>query len=64
MVLVFPSVAAGNNEPWIPSANNWQQGEELLPAPVPDRIKCGSVRGVRRSNTWFGKLDRGESIPD
>jgi NAD(P)-dependent dehydrogenase (short-subunit alcohol dehydrogenase family) len=25
-------------------------------------VDGGSVRGVRRSNTWFGKLDRGESI--
>jgi len=27
-------------------------------------VDGGGMRGVRRSNTWFGKLDRGESIVD
>jgi NAD(P)-dependent dehydrogenase (short-subunit alcohol dehydrogenase family) len=27
-------------------------------------VSGGSIRGVRRSNTWFGRLDRGESVLD
>jgi hypothetical protein len=41
VMLVLRSHAFAAGEPWVLSANNWQQAQELLPAPILDRVKRG-----------------------
>jgi hypothetical protein len=41
VMVLLPSLGLADNEPWVLSANNWQEAEELLPAPVLDRVKRG-----------------------
>lgn len=36
---VSSSANQGTGKPWKLSANNWQEGEELLPAPILERVK-------------------------
>ncbi len=41
VVLALASLASADDQPWVLSANNWQQGEALLPAPILERVKHG-----------------------
>jgi hypothetical protein len=41
VALASASAAEENATTWILSSNNWQQGSELLPAPVLNRVKSG-----------------------
>ncbi len=41
VMLMLGSVAGAEDAPWVLSANNWQQAEDLLPAPVLERVKRG-----------------------
>ena len=36
-----PARAASDDQPWILDANNWQEGQDLLPEPVVKRLKDG-----------------------
>jgi len=38
---VVPGVRAADDQPWVLDANNWQEGEKLLPEPVLKRLKDG-----------------------
>ena len=39
--LAGTSLCSANDEPWILDANNWQEGQDLLPDPVVKRLKAG-----------------------
>jgi len=36
-----PTRAAGDDQPWVLDANNWQEGKDLLPDPVVKRLQKG-----------------------
>lgn len=41
LVVSLPSVALGADQPWVLSANNWQEGTGLLPEPILKRVQQG-----------------------
>jgi len=41
LVAGVPAVRGADDKPWVLDANNWQEGQNLLPDPVVKRLKDG-----------------------